>query len=144
MLGDLPGLRYPQRLARREYVFERAAQGPQSERLPTDEGVNHHTHDQRQLVARTAHLIELVDDHAAELLGTRAPANNCGAVIDFLRIRHRQQLTAAGAQPYRLIIHAEVQYIAVARFLQQVRCVLGLGDPGTRPARRSLAAELLD
>src|SRR5580692_8315862 len=141
---DLSGLRDPQFLPRLEYVLERAPQGPQPEWLATDEGMDHHTHDQAQLVARPAHLIELVDDHATELPGTRSPADDAGAVVDFLRIRDRQDPAVPGAQPYRLIIHAEVQHIAEARFLEQVRCALSLGDPGARPARGRLAAKLLD
>src|SRR5436305_222653 len=50
-----------------EAMPQRGAKPPQAERLPEDVGVHRDIHHQRMAHALLQHLVELVDDHVAEL-----------------------------------------------------------------------------
>ena len=51
-----------------------------------------------------------------------------------LRVGHGEDAPLARLQPHRLIVHAPVEHIAVAGFVEQVGRAFGLGDPGAEPA----------
>src|ERR1700724_715302 len=98
-----------------------------------------YSHHQRLVSCLLQHLVELVDNHIAELLRVRQPSDHCAAVIYLLRIRNRQQWPGGCAQPEWLVVRAPIKHIAIACFLQQIECDVCLRDPWAEPSRRCLA-----
>ena len=87
------------------------------------------------LVARLVEpLFEVVEHHVGEDLRRIASRDDRRNVVDLLRIGDRQERPGAGPHPDRLVVHAPVQRVAVARLHQQVRRHEALGDPGAEPA----------
>src|SRR6266568_677533 len=79
-LGDLPGPRPPRELALPvlDAVLERRAQRPQPERLAENVGVDRDVAHERVPFALLDHLVELVDQHVAELAGAGLAVHDRG------------------------------------------------------------------
>ena len=122
---------------------QRLRQRPKPEGLARDEAVQHDAHHQG-LVGRGQHLVELIDDHRREVPPARQPADRRGAVVELQAVGDVQQRTGAGGQPDRPVVEPEVEHVAVARLLQQIEGVRGLGEPGRGPAQRRPALPRLD
>src|ERR1700693_2409552 len=98
-----------------------------------------YSHPQRLLTSLLEHLVELVDNHIAELLRVRQAADHCAAVIYLLRIGNGQKWPGGRAQPEWLVVRTPIEYIEIACFLQQIQSDVCLRDPWAEPSCRCLA-----
>src|SRR6185436_5680042 len=114
-------------------------QAAQAERVAKHVGVDRDTHHQRVALALLDHLVELVDDHVAEVRSVLLAMDDHLRVVELDRIRNREQRPRARAQPHRLVVHRPVHEVFVAELLEEVgrvRCLVGAGShpPGRRCA----------
>ena len=119
MAGDLAGRRDPYIVSTRRDMREGPAQMPQTMGLADDIGMKRNAHDEGGVAALLEHFLELIDDHVGEDSALDAPRHDHGDIVEFLRIGHAENAPPARAEPDRLIVHAPVQQVGVARFLQQ-------------------------
>src|SRR6185369_11695866 len=77
---------------------QRSTQAAQPERVAEYVGVDRHAHDQRVARALLDHLVELVDDHVAEVGGVLLAVDDDLRVVQLDRIRNREQRARARAQ----------------------------------------------
>src|SRR5689334_9425916 len=89
------------------------AQPPQAEGLSEDVGVDRDIHHQRMAGALLQHLVELVDDHVAELFRPLLAVHHMLGIVQFNRIRHRQDRPGPGTQPHGLVVHRPVHQVFV-------------------------------
>src|SRR5258706_85905 len=104
----------------REAMPECGAQRPQPERLAEHVRMDRDVADERMAPALIDHLLELVDDHVAELPGAWLAVHHHGRVVDFHRVGYREDRPRARSHPYRLVVARPVHQVRVAGFLEQV------------------------
>src|SRR5262245_29961488 len=84
VVGDLAGLAPPhsRALGVCDAVLERPADHTQPERLAKHVGVDRHVHHQRIALALLDHLVELLDDHVAEIARVLLAVDHDLRVVD--------------------------------------------------------------
>ena len=117
----------PQRLQRLPHLHE-------PERLTRAERVHRDAEHERLLLRQPQHLLELIDDHAAEVRRGLGAAQHRGRVVDLDRIRHRHDAALARLHPERLIVGRPVHQEGVAVLLQQIGRHGRLRNPRPHPA----------
>ena len=128
------GGRQPYPLPMRADMRQGAAQMAQAMGLADDIGMQRDAHHQRFARALRQHLVEMVDDHLGEGRALDPTRDDHRNVVDLLGIRHRQQRAMPGAHEQRLIVHAPVEQIFVARLRQEVGGGAALRNPRPEPA----------
>jgi hypothetical protein len=145
VIGDASRGGQPNPLALTCDVLQCPTQMTKPERLADDVGMQRDAHHERLPFRLREHLVEVVDDHVCELSSRVLAGDDRGDVVQFLRIRHREDRpTRAGREPDRLVVHAPVQQVAVAGFRQEIGGEAALRNPGAEPAAWAAALELLD
>src|SRR5258708_35164058 len=94
------------------------AEREQAKGLADDEGMYRDREYQWVFARLLQHFIELVDDHLSELVAGVAPEDERRRIVDFERVRDRQDGSAPRPHPDRLIVHCPIHDIAIAGFLQ--------------------------
>src|SRR6266571_698214 len=119
-------------------MLEREAQRPQPERLAENVGVDRDVAHERVLFALLDHLVELIDQHVAELAGTVLAVHDRGRIVDLDRVGHGKDRPRARPHPDRLVVAGPVHEVGVARLFQQIGRHGGLVGAGAHPSRRAL------
>src|SRR4051812_1816886 len=121
-------------------VPEGSAQSAQPERLAKHVGVDRDIHHERVALALLDHLVELVDDHVAEVGGVLLAVDDHLRVVELDRVWNREQRPRARTQPHRLVVHRPVHEVLVAELLQEVGGMGRLVGTGPQPADRRRAS----
>src|SRR5262245_26279310 len=92
-------------------VPQGAAQAAHAERLSEHVRVHRNVHHQRVALALLAHLVELVDDHVAEIGRVLLAVDDDLGVVQLDGIGHRKDGARARAQPHWLVVHRPVHEV---------------------------------
>src|SRR5688572_19619230 len=100
--GDIARARppHPAGLAMAQAMAQRVAQAARAEGVAEHMRVHRDVHDQRMALALLGHLVELVDDHVAEVGVVLLAVHHDLGVIELYRVGHRKKRPGARAQPH--------------------------------------------
>src|SRR6266705_1817659 len=127
-------------------MLEREAQRPQPERLAENVGVDRDVAHERVLFALLDHLVELIDQHVAELAGAVLAVHDRGRIVDLDRVGNRKDRPGARPHPDRLVVAGPVHEVGVTRLLEKIgrhRSLVGAGAHPSRGAFLLVAGESL-
>src|SRR5262249_36257530 len=107
-------------------------------------GMQHDRHDGGGFGCIGIDLLELIDRALVIFRGLVMLDQHHGDVVTFLRIGHVHDRAGAGLEIHRLVIEHPVADVFVAFLGEEIGRLPGLGQAGTEPAARALAASLED
>src|SRR5262249_936662 len=112
--------------------------------LADDHWMQGNTHDTRLLVAVSVSRIELIDRRAQILLAGVTLADEQRDVVDLVAVGNCEHFSRLDLHRIGLVIVIPVAAILHAFLGENVEGVVGLNQPGAKPAPRPLAGRLLD